>query len=77
MTPLMTQATTPASPAPAATRQGPYGLESLSGNPICDECDLEMNPYSGRSGRTNVAGYACAGCGWSFDTSSSVVSAGL
>jgi hypothetical protein len=32
--------------------------------PMCEECDLEMHPFA----FDGTEGYACMGCGWSFDT---------
>ncbi len=31
--------------------------------PICEECDRSMNPFAFE----NISGWACDGCGWSFD----------
>jgi len=41
---------------------------SMADAPICQECDVQMNPYSGREGDWEVAGYSCDTCGWSDDT---------
>lgn len=49
-------------------KQGPYGLVGETGRPMCEECDIEMNPFSGEEGAEYVEGYGCDGCGWSFDT---------
>ena len=34
-------------------------------NPMCEECDIEMHPFA----FDGAEGFACGGCGWSFDTS--------
>lgn len=34
---------------------------------MCEECDIEMHPFAEVGGES---GYACSGCGWSFDNES-------
>lgn len=37
-------------------------------NPVCKECDLEMQPFSGQEADGSYSsGWACGGCGWSID----------
>lgn len=49
-------------------KPGPYGLTSPRGNPICEECDTEMNPFAGRNGQNEMLeGWGCDTCGWSID----------
>lgn len=40
----------------------PSGPEKKA--PVCEECDREMHPFAAEG----HAGWACDGCGWSFDT---------
>lgn len=55
--------------APRSLVQGPYGLTTPEGLPMCEECDIPMQPYAGPLGGGRVeAGFSCAGCGWSFTT---------
>lgn len=35
--------------------------------PICEECDLEMHRFGADTRDGYVEGWACQGCGWSFD----------
>lgn len=50
-------------------KQGPYGLVGPAGNPMCEECDIEMHAFAGHNGHGGIdEGFACAGCGWSIDT---------
>lgn len=54
----------------AAERRGPFGPVGEDDLPLCDQCEVQMQPYAGQDGQEQWReGYSCAKCGWFFDAS--------
>lgn len=64
------ESSSPATAVPESSKplaQGPYGMVGPGGNPMCEECDIEMHPFAAQVADRHISGYGCDGCGWSSD----------